>query len=722
MVASGLLLALTATGATVTSPAGAAAADPVFAAASGVVFPGTAPGPAHASLGRHGFTLSNAVLSATWSVAGSRVALASFSNAAAGNRLPVGPGELFTLTLADSTAITSSAMTVTSPPSLSRLAPRSDATRLAEREPGSAVTTAFHWAGGGRALDVVWTVELRDGANTVRQRFAITPVSGTFDVTAVRLIDLRLPGSRVLGGDDGSPVAVGGPGAETAFLGVENPLAKATVSGSAVAVSVPRSGALAPGRTYAYTASIGVSPPGQLRRSFAYYVERERAQSRRTFLHYQSWLDLKPPGLVIDGADLTSSIDLFGSELTRRGATVDTFWVDDGWDYLRAPRQADESRLDVWSFDPVQFPTGFAPQRAAAARYGASLSVWMSPFGGYGESATRRLRLNAAKPADQRYRTEGGTAFTLADPRYADRFRSVAFDMMDRQGVRGFKIDGIGGGLYRSGPDAAHLADYQALLDLTREMRDHRPDVWINATVGTWGSPYWLWYVDSVWRDGADASQAGTGSPQQRYVSYRDSQTYRNIAEQNPLFPIPAVSNHGIIFSDRTSQFSADHDLAKPEVRAAVSADIRSYFAQGLALQELYVRNTLVRPPVPGADWFWDTLAANARWARNNAALLADAHWVGGDAATGGIYGTAAWSSAAGASRGVLMLRNPSGVPQTFRVDPQAVFALPPGVGGGYRFTEKDGLHQGFDATRGRAAPVTLKPYEVAVFEAVPTG
>src|SRR5690606_14477295 len=86
-----------------------------------------------------------------------------------------------------------------------------------------------------------------------------------------------------------------------------------------------------PGDTLGYTASVGVVPDGQLRRGFQYYVEREHVHDRRTFLHYQSWLDLKPPSEVIDSAELDEAIALFGDELTGRGARIDSFWIDDGW-------------------------------------------------------------------------------------------------------------------------------------------------------------------------------------------------------------------------------------------------------------------------------------------------------------------------------------------------------------------------------------------------------
>ncbi|MGI5175889.1 discoidin domain-containing protein [Dactylosporangium sp. CA-152071] len=168
-------------------------------------------------------------------------------------------------------------------------------------------------------------------------------------------------------------------------------------------------------------------------------------------------------------------------------------------------------------------------------------------------------------------------------------------------------------------------------------------------------------------------------------------------------------------------QFTADYDLSKPSVREQVSQDVRAYFALGLSLQELYVRNTLVSPDRPGAAWFWDTVAANARWARANERLLGDVHWIGGDPAAGAVYGTAAWNSTAGASTGMLMLRNPTTAAQAFTVDPRTVFELPGGAHRRYRFTERDGRRSGFVADAATPVTITLQPFEVAVFQAVPT-
>ena len=692
--------------------------------ASGVVFPGPPPGRARGRVSgppsERTLTLSNFAIEATWQVRGDSVSLARLFNGVTGQAVPVTSNGWLTLSLADGGQITGADLTMTQAPRLVPVRRRGDSARLAERDGGKSIHTEFRYSKDGRTLEVGWTVLLRDGANNVQQEFSLRCVAGTFAITSLRLLDLDVSSARVLGRDDGNPVVIGPAGQETLFLGVEHPMAKASITGDAVTVSLPRAAALAAGQTWTSTTAFGVSSRGQLRRSFLYYLERERVHARRPFLHYQSWYDLKPPGLVIEPAQLSEAIDLFGTELTRRGASIDSFWVDDGWDYLRSPQLDPEP--DLWSLDPTAFPDGFSEQQAAASAYGgASLSLWMSPFGGYGDSASRRMALNASRPADQRYGTHSNGRFRLSDPRYYERFRTVAFEMMDRYGVRGFKFDGIGGGLQQTGPNPTYLADYEALLQLMTDLRAHQPDVWINATVGTWGSPYWLWFTDSIWRDGEDAGQAGSGSPQQGYVNYRDSQTYRNLAVENPLFPVTGAMVHGIIFSDRASRVRADHDLSKASVRDEVSQDIRSYFALGLGLQELYVRHTLVAPDLPGAEWFWDTMAANASWSRANFHLLTDVHWVGGDPANGQVYGTAAWSAAKGTPEGMLMLRNPTAEAQTFLVDPGAAFELPADSHPTYAFTERDDRRPPVVVRAGEPLQVTLAPYEVAVFMAAPS-
>lgn len=173
---------------------------------------------------------------------------------------------------------------------------------------------------------------------------------------------------------------------------------------SRVRQSIPTRKTYSAGSGFDGSIVYGVSAPGQLRRSARYYIARERVHERRTFLHYQSWYDLKPnPAgttnpLMVNAEALKKSMQIFGDNLSQRGTRLDSFLVDDGWDYLRDPQVPNDLDLPVWSFDPTQYPQGFKDHKALAESYGASMSVWMSPFGGYETAAQRRAQNNAAKP------------------------------------------------------------------------------------------------------------------------------------------------------------------------------------------------------------------------------------------------------------------------------------------------------------------------------------
>ena len=108
--------------------------------------------------------------------------------------------------------------------------------------------------------------------------------------------------------------------------------------------------------------------------------------------------------------------------------------------------------------------------------------------------------------------------------------------MIRSYGVNHFKFDGIAAGMYASG-GADYLRDTMAMRQLMLELRQARPDLYINLTTGSWPSPFWLRYTDSVWRQGDDMGHAGKGPLQQQWLTYRDQEVYRNIVGKRPLFP-----------------------------------------------------------------------------------------------------------------------------------------------------------------------------------------
>merc|ERR1719261_829298 len=49
--------------------------------------------------------------------------------------------------------------------------------------------------------------------------------------------------------------------------------------------------------------------------------------------------------------------------------------------------------------------------------------------------------------------------------------------------------------------------------------------LWINLTTGSWASPFWLLWVNSIWRGGGDLGKAKgpkDGSTRELWMSYRD--------------------------------------------------------------------------------------------------------------------------------------------------------------------------------------------------------
>jgi hypothetical protein len=139
--------------------------------------------------------------------------------------------------------------------------------------------------------------------------------------------------------------------------------------------------------------------------------------------------------------------------------------------------------------------------------------------------------------------------FSLAGPVYYRRFEEVTTRFMEKDGVAIFKFDGVGAGNGAAGAGLAYQKDIEALLRLTQKLKSVDPDLYLSLTVGTWPSPYWLQYGDAIWRAGSDFGLKGEGTPRQRWITYRDAESYKNVVERAPLYPLNSVMLHGINIS-----------------------------------------------------------------------------------------------------------------------------------------------------------------------------
>jgi hypothetical protein len=527
---------------------------------------------------------------------------------------------------------------------------------------------------------VHWRALLRDGSNYVREEVDLVALRGA-DLSAVSLIELELPGSRVSGTVDGSPVVT-----DQAFFGFEHPMAQARVIGGHASVRLRRALPLRPAVPVHYSAVLGVVPPGQLRRGFQAYLENERAAPFRTFLHYNSWYDIGYFTPYTE-AEALAVVQAYGTQLVAaRGVRMDSFLFDDGWD--------DTTRL--WQFSK-DFPAGFAPLRDATAKIGAAPGVWLSPWGGYGPP--RQARLATARAGGFEVDDQG---LALSGPKYYALFHDTTVDLLRRYGINQFKLDGTGSP-DKVTPGSEFDSDFAAAIALIGDLRAIKPDLFINLTTGTWPSPFWLLTADSIWRGGDDHSFAGVGSDRQRWITYRDADTYGGIVRQGPLFPLNSLMLHGIIYA-RQAQ-GLDHAAA-----GDFEDEVRTYFASGTGLQEMYVS-----PDLLSAE-NWDDLAAAAKWARARAAVLRDSHWVGGDPVRGEVYGWAAWAP----GQATLALRNPTDRPARFEFDLGATLELPAGEARAWQATPAYAKGDVQHWRSGEAVVVNLQPFEVRVWDLAP--
>ena len=638
------------------------------------------PGKATASHTERHYCLSNSVLNTCWDVEPQHIVHLSLEDRLHGSITHYAVP--FEILLKNGLIYDTNNLHVDGPIERKELKSNPEASRYSDRVDGVEFDIPLASADG--SLHLIWAVVLRDGSNYVRELLTLQADQQDIAIARVQLLDADLPNAKVVGSVKGSPVV-----ADNLFLGFEHPLSFSNVTNHRATAYIDRELPLRAGQSITYSLVLGVARTGQMRRDFLAYIDRERAHPYRTFLHYNSWYDLGRFN-PYDEAGALDRINTFGRELhDKRGVIVDSYLFDDGWD----------DHKSLWSFNSG-FPDGFKNVRKAAERYGADPGVWMSPWGGY--AGPKKERVEYGKQQGFEIVNNG---FALSGPKYYSRFRDVCMEMIHKYGVNQFKFDGTGNAdsVFKG---SEFDSDFDAAIHLIGEIRQEKSDVYINLTTGTYPSPFWLMYADSIWRGGWDDNVAGVGPYRERWITYRDADTYDEVVKAGPLYPLNSLMLHGLIYAQKHKQLSQDPDND-------FRNEIRSYFGTGTQLQEMYITPSLL------TDKNWDDLAEAAKWSRANAAVLKDTHWVGGDPAWLEVYGWASWTP----KKAILVLRNPSDKPQSIGIDPEVVFELPQGAS--HSFTahspwKEDSGKPSLQLRAGVGHEFQLAPFEVLTLDVVP--
>ena len=545
-------------------------------------------------------------------------------------------------------------------------------------EDPSAATASLRYAGKALEarftygdLSITWRAVLRDGSHYLRTEMDIKAardlsMKGIVAMNYLVAKNSAYTAPEVVGNTRGAILA-----SNHIFAGLETPMGLNSCKDEGNATHIEglwrRNTTLKAGKTWNISSVVGLVAPNQLRRSFLAYGERERAVAWRPYPVYISWYELN-----IDRNNAPAP-SYKGNMTVEQCADVVSHWKTHFYDkYQMAPKAFvwDDGwdQYGTWTFNP-NFPNGFDEPANEAKQMDTGIGAWLGPVGGYGQSGEYRRAY---------WRSKGGMQLSNED--YYNFFIRCCTNMIDRYDFRFFKFDGISAQASAIGPDEGTRGEEnaEAIINIERAVRQKRPDIFLNTTVGTWASPFWFHFTDAVWRQEGDYGEAGDqGTDRERWITYRDRLVYQNFIQRSPVCPINTLMTHGFILS-RWGAVSKNMDYE------GIVREMRCAFACGSGMVELYNDYKLmdeIKDNQGNAGALWKDLAECIKWQQEQADVLPDAHWVGGnpwDGKKANVYGWAAWNG----KKSVLTLRNPSASAQSFTTTLREAMEIPSYVRG----------------------------------------
>ncbi len=630
--------------------------------AQAVIFPQKKqPGVAKITQKSNSYQLANKVLKASFINTGGKLYFNGCSE------LGLQPDtELFKVLLGDGKTITASEMKLEDVKMVT-LAENPSAATASLRYAGKALEARFTY----EELSIVWRAVLRNGSHYLRTEMEIQaakdlPMKGIVAMNYLVAKNSAYTAPEVVGNTRGAILA-----SNHIFAGLETPMGLNSSKDEGNATHIEglwrRNTTLKAGKTWNISSVVGLVAPNQLRRSFLAYSERERAVAWRPYPVYISWYELN-----IDRNNAQAP-SYKGNMTVEQCADVVSHWKTHFYDkYQMAPKAFvwDDGwdQYGTWTFNP-NFPNGFDEPANEAKKMGTGIGAWLGPVGGYGQSGEYRRAY---------WRSKGGMQLSNED--YYNFFIRCCTNMIDRYDFRFFKFDGISAQASAIGPDEGTRGEEnaEAIISIERAVRQKRPDIFLNTTVGTWASPFWFHFTDAVWRQEGDYGEAGDqGTDRERWITYRDRLVYQNFIQRSPVCPINTLMTHGFILS-RWGAVSKNMDYD------GIVREMRCAFACGSGMVELYNDYKLmdeIKDNQGNAGALWKDLAECIKWQQEQADVLPDAHWVGGnpwDGKKANVYGWAAWNG----KKSVLTLRNPSTSAQTFTTTLREALDIPAYVRG----------------------------------------
>jgi len=396
---------------------------------------------------------------------------------------------------------------------------------------------------------------------------------------------------------------------------------------------------------------LGVAARGNAHAAFMDYVQQVRRAAPRPFILYNTWYDL--PGVEMTSAKVLERIPILEKNLFERyPLRLDSFVLDDGWD----------DPQNLWRVDRQRFPGGFHDLVGALGENGSKLGIWFGPLGGYGggPATNRSVRIATGRRQGMEI-SSNEDYFCLAGKNYSAYLRDSMLRLIRDYGVNYFKLDGIP--FACSAPDHGHPvgiysreAYVRSVIDLVKALDAANPQAFIGLATGPWLSPWWLRYADTVDYGGDDFAYLDAVpslTPRQSALSYNDSVLYRNYAEKQVQFPMSSLDGEGIIKGTYNLLGGENEPLEDWQ------DTVVSFAGSGLMRADLYLSPSILKLQE------WEALGRSLAYFEANAhPLLDNSTWVLGNPAAGEAYGFVH----SGASKSIVMLRNPSLEPARVRL------------------------------------------------------
>ena len=311
-------------------------------------YPGKLPGNAFASHSANTISLENHVIKMVFQINNNQLHPEKFIDKANSNILDLFSLNWFSLTLQDGKIITDKDFQLEKSPKITGVSLIPNSAKYSDKLNGKIISATF--VNRSLKLSIDWEARLSDGANYIQQRWAFH-CKDSLPIIKYTMLEIPATFAKQMGSVDGSPLV-----SKQMFFALEHPMSQNEINGKNANSSLPRQEALQPSDSMVITTVFGVTPKGQLRRGFLYYVERERAHPYRPFLHYNSWYDLSWVDRKMEESSCLDRIKMFGDSLIKkRHVPLKAFLFDDGWD----------NKASLWQVSK-NFPDGFTNMKHLA--------------------------------------------------------------------------------------------------------------------------------------------------------------------------------------------------------------------------------------------------------------------------------------------------------------------------------------------------------------------